>query len=86
MSRYIDRGCTYTEDYSETEGHTYTFTGPCVVTGEEHSVTVKGPELFAMRQSDNIGNLESLSAGDREFLLSGTSPEGWDSLFSDDEM
>ena len=79
MARYIDR-LNYTEAYGD-DGHTYTFTGPCKVTGEEYSVTVKGSELFRMRQTDSITSLASLDAGDREFLISGTSPKGWDILF-----
>ena len=80
MTRYIDK-LNYTEAYGE-QGHTYTFTGPCIVTGEEYSVTVKGPELFKMRQTNSIMALASLDAGDREFLMTGTSPKGWDKLFS----
>ena len=80
MTRHIDK-LRYTEAYSE-QGHTYTFTGPCIVTGEEYSVTVKGTELFKMRQTDSMMALVSLDAGDREFLISGTSPKGWDKLFS----
>jgi hypothetical protein len=91
MTRYIDR-IKYTENYEprfDTETgreiqslHTYTFTGPCIVTGEEYSVTVKGPELFQMRQTNSMMALKSLDSGDREFLISGTSPKGWDKLFS----
>ena len=80
MTRYIDK-LRYTEAYGE-QGHTYTFTGPCIVTGEEYSVTVKGPELFRMRQTNSMMELKSLDSGDREFLISGTSPKGWDKLFS----
>lgn len=83
--RFIDSGCTYTEDFSETEGHTYTFTGACRVTGEDHSVKVKGPELFAFRQTDSIMALKSLTPADREFLISGTSPEGWELTFGPPE-
>lgn len=78
--RFIDSGCSYTESYEPQ--HTYTFTGLCRVTGEEHSVTVKGEELFKMRQTDSMMALRSLDAGDREFLISGTSPKGWDKLFA----
>ena len=73
MERHIDK-LRYTEAYGE-QGHTYTFTDPCRVTGEEYSVTVKGPELFRMRQTNSIMALASLDAGDREFLISGTSPK-----------
>ena len=77
--RHIDARCTYTEAY-EPE-HTYTFTGPCLVTGEDYSVTVKGSELFDFRRTNSIMMLKSLCAGDREFLISGTSPMGWEKLF-----
>ena len=77
--RYIDAGCSYTESYEPT--HTYTFSGPCLVTGEEYSVTVKGEELFEMRNTNSMMALRSLAAGDREFLISGTSPKGWEQLF-----
>jgi|TARA_R110002051_G_scaffold309072_1_gene381477 hypothetical protein len=77
--RYIDTGCTYAEAY-EPE-HTYTFTGPCLVTGDNYSVTVKGPELFDFRRTGSIMMLKSLCAGDREFLITGTSPAGWEKLF-----
>ena len=77
--RYIDK-LKYTESHSQ-QGHTYTFTGSCLVTKKEYSVTVKGSELFAMRQTDNIMALTSLKDEYREFLISGTSPEGWDEIF-----
>ena len=80
IQRYIDR-CSYTEKY-EPE-HTYTFTGPCQVTGSPHAVTVLGSELFAYRQTNRIMEFKSLSADDREFLISGTSPLGWKVLFGE---
>ena len=81
--RYIDTSLTYTEVYEPT--HTYTFSGPCLVTGEDYSVTVKAEELHEMRQTNSIMALRSLDAGDREFLISGTSPKGWKKLFSFEE-
>ena len=78
--RYADSRCTYTEQLSPT--HCYVFTGPCVVTGKPYSVTVKADELFAYRQGQLAQNaFKSLSAGDREFLISGTSPEGWEKMW-----
>ncbi len=86
MKRYIDIGCTYEEFYVKSDKlgmkHYYKFTGPCIVTGEEYSVTVQGSELFQMRKTDSMMALKSLDSGDREFLISGTSPKGWDKLFS----
>jgi hypothetical protein len=44
-------------------------------------VSVKGEELFKMRQTGSMMMLKSLDAGDREFLMTGTSPAGWTQLF-----
>lgn len=79
---YADEYCTYEEQY-EPE-HTYTFTGPCVVTGKPYSVTVKGSELFSYRNSKmRIQDaMPSLAPDDREFLQYGISPEAWDAMFT----
>ncbi len=83
--RYADSYCAYTEDMKDGE-HIYTFTGPCVVTGKPYSVTVLGSELSAYRRGAKLQDaFESLSAGDREFLFSGFSPEGWAKTFPDSE-
>ena len=79
MNRYLDTDCTYTEEY-EPE-HTYTFKGMCKVTLKDHSVKVIGSELFQFRQTNSIYSLESVSREDREFLISGVSPEGWTQLY-----
>jgi len=51
--------------------HTYTYTGFCVVTGKSYSVTVKASELYAYHQGELAQNaFKSLSAADREFLIS----------------
>lgn len=85
--RYADARCTYKETVDRATGqHTYTFTGPCVVTGKPYSVTVPGAGLFRYRQGAHIQNaFPGLSADDREFLISGMSPEGWAATFNDDE-
>lgn len=56
--------------------------GPCLVTGRTHRVTVRTEDLLAWR----AGKLAQmafpyLSGRDREFLISGTSPAGWEHLF-----
>ena len=75
--------CSYEESYEgEDNQHFYTFTGPCVVTGELHSVKVKGPDLFKYQHGGRISEcFPYLSVGDREFIISGTSPDGWDEMF-----
>lgn len=81
--RYADAKCTYTEQY---EPHTYTFTGTCVFTKKPYSVTVKAEELHAYRYGAYMQDaFVSLSAGDREFLMSGISPDGWTQTFGDEE-
>lgn len=79
--RYADSHCSYTET---AEG--YTFTGPCMITGKPHSVFIPGPELFAYRQGRLIQDaMPSVSVADREFLMSGYSPEGWGQVFGSGE-
>jgi len=66
---------------------TYTFTGPCIVTGKLHSVTVKGPDLYRYHQGMKIQDaFPYLSVCDREFLMSGYSPEGWNKIFGGEVM
>lgn len=79
--RFADNKCTYVEIYKPFHG--YIFTGICVVTKKQFSVTVKAGELFAYRQGAFMQDaFRSLSAGEREFLMSGISPEGWRKTFS----
>ena len=79
MTRYIHSNCTYIQNYNE---GTYTFTGPCRVTGKSYSVTILGCELWDLNQGGLIQDaLKTVNAEDREFVCSGTSPEGWKKLF-----
>lgn len=87
---YADNFCTCEEKQNP---HVYIFTGKCKVTGEPYSVTVKAEELYAYRRGALIQDaMKSLSVDDREFLMSGLSPEGWAITFppmeddEDDEM
>lgn len=82
--RYIDR-CTYTEEYKDGQ-QVYIFTGPCMVTGKPYSIRVPGPGLYAYNQGKDLSEcFPEMSMGDREFMISGTSPEGWKQLFGDEE-
>ena len=79
--RYIETDCTYTQNYEE---GTYTFTGPCRITGESYTVTIPGAELFDLNQGLPIQEaLRSLDSEQREFVMSGTSPKGWVKLFGE---
>ena len=83
--RFADKHCIYTEGFKDGV-QTYTFTGKCAVTGKLYSVTVLGSELFRYRQGDKLQDaFKSLTPGDREFLFSGVSPEGWDLTFPEQE-
>jgi hypothetical protein len=66
---------------------TVTLTGPCIVTKKEYSVTV--PEVGYRQWATGNGHIQdvmpSVSKDDREFLISGTSPEGWAQMFGEDE-
>jgi hypothetical protein len=66
--------------------HTYTFIGPCVVTGKEQRVTVNAEDLNRYRQGGYVQDcFPYLDASQREFLISGTSQEGWDIMFPADD-
>jgi hypothetical protein len=73
--------CTYTEKLVDGK-HVYIFTGKCMLTRKPYSVTIPGEELYAYRQGALIQDaMPSVSAEDREFLISGYSPEGWKKAF-----
>lgn len=67
---------------TQTEG-TYHVSGPCAVTGEEYATSYpeRGVKLWigGMHIQDAM---PEISADDREFLLTGISPAGWDKLFA----
>jgi hypothetical protein len=63
-------------------------TGPCVVTGKPYSVIVS--EESARSYFDRGAKVQDafpeLSREVREFLISGTSPEGWKQLFEEPDL
>tara|TARA_R110002051_G_scaffold121296_2_gene194503 strand:+ start:1418 stop:1675 length:258 start_codon:yes stop_codon:yes gene_type:complete len=72
----------YTETYEG--GHRYHFTGQCRVTGKDWTVAVPGQELHQYRRGKLMQYaMPSLSDDDREFLITGISPEGWEQKFGD---
>ncbi len=82
--RYADSNCTHTEVYQPKHG--YRFTGPCLITGNQYSVFVPARELFAHRSGALIQDaMPSVSAGDREFLMTGMSPDGWNQAFPNED-
>jgi hypothetical protein len=64
------------------DGATVTIGGPCYMTGKTHVVTVKADELveWVAGRKHIQDAMPSASAEDREFLLSGCSPAGWDEI------
>ena len=83
--RYADNHCQYVEKFID--GHQYYFfTGPCAITQKMYTVKVPAEELFNYRQGQYIQQaLKSVSAEDREFLMTGYSPEGWKQVFYQDD-
>jgi len=57
--------------------------GPCVVTGLEHSVVVSRESALAYFERGVTAReaFPELPKEEREFLISGTSPGGWRKLF-----
>lgn len=67
--KYADRCLKYDEEYAPK--HHYTFHGECLE-GKYHEVKVPAQELFEYRDGKYIQDaLVSVSALDREFLLTG---------------
>ena len=61
---------------------TLTITQICHVTHKPYSVTVKKTAFIAWQYGTKIQNaMPEMSMEDREFLISGTSPEGFKRLF-----
>lgn len=65
---------------------TMTITKKCVHTGKPYSVTVDSEGYFRWVNGELAQRaFPYLSVADREFLISGISPEGWDQLFGNEE-
>ena len=81
---YALKHCECTEIF-EPE-HVYKFSGECLVTRKPYSVTVPASGLFKYHRGAYIQEaFPDLSSDDREFLISGTSPEGWKQLYGDED-
>ena len=66
---------------------TVAITGRCIVNGSTYSVNVD-PEQYQMWNSRTIliqNAFPHLSSEDREWLISGTSPDGFNTLFPPEE-
>jgi hypothetical protein len=61
------------------------FSGPCIVTGREHSVVVsqEGALAYFERGLKAQDAFPELPKEEREFLISGASPEGFQMLLVD---
>jgi hypothetical protein len=68
------------------EGDEAVVTGNCTITGRPHSIRVPLEGLVAWEKGALIQHaLPTVSLEDREFLISGTSPEGWRIMFPEEE-
>ena len=77
MSRRLDKKVTLNE-----AGDIATVIGNCKFTGEEYSVSVSVSGLQEWLDGVHIQNaLPEVSAEDREFIISGISPNGWKQVF-----
>lgn len=84
--RYADSHCTYTQEVTKAGDHFYIYTGPCMHTGKPYTVRVPAIGLHKYRQGALIQDaFPEMSKDDREFLISGYSPEGWAQAFGTGE-
>jgi hypothetical protein len=66
----------------------HTVVNKCLITRKIYSVRVNIDDYMNWRNGSLLAQqaFPYLSAGDREFLISGISPEGWDQMYSDDQI
>lgn len=77
--RYADTYCTYVEAFNP---HRFIYTGQCRVNNSLYTVEIPAEELYAYRQGAMAQDaFKSLSADEREFLISGSTPSGWFEMF-----
>lgn len=59
---------------------------PCVVTGKHYTVFVNSQDFSDWRDRKKLAQaaFPYLSKEDREFIISGISPEGWEEMLGDD--
>jgi hypothetical protein len=58
--------------------------GKCRVTGKYYEVFVNKTDYIAWQYGKNAQDaFPYLTASDREFIITGFSPEGWDLIFGD---
>ena len=58
--------------------------GNCVITNKPHTITVYSDELDKWLTGNCLiqdALITDVSADDREFLMTGISPEGWETIF-----
>ena len=75
-------GQTMTTLWDELPDSWVNIKGHCVVTKQPHEISVLGTELDEWLDSDkSIQHCLSCSGDDREFLMTGISPDGWEIMF-----
>jgi hypothetical protein len=68
------------------DGKEVTVSKECNVTGEQYSVTVPIGNYIAWKEGEFAQNaFPDLTAEEREFLISGTTPDEWNDIFKDME-
>lgn len=78
---YADHACTYSEELNP---HRYVFKGKCIGCGEIIKVAVPGEALWKYRQGARIQDaMPMLSAGEREFLISGMCDSCFNKMFKE---
>jgi hypothetical protein len=83
--RYADVFCKYHETYEDGNQY-YVYSGVCIISGKEVSVKIPAKELSEYRRGLPIQEaMRSVSADDREFLISGIAGDEYDKMFAEDD-
>jgi hypothetical protein len=69
---------------SDFDDANYKISGRCVVTGESYYVIANKQAMQQYKDGEYVQvAFPNMSKDDREFLISGISPEGWDQTFDE---
>lgn len=82
---YANHYCSCVEEF--VPEHVFIFTGLCKISGKTYSVRVPAAGLHEYDKGMNIQDaFPNMSKDDREFLISGITPEEWNKLFVEETL
>lgn len=85
--RFMDTSAATWTEIREGLDLWYRISGTCCVTGKDYSVVITFNDAYRLAKGEMIQDvLDYVPKEQREFLISGVSPEGWNLLFASHEV